>query len=198
MLIQPSPTPTSGPCMPRSEWAGSPAACSPTAPRPSAPLRSRSGWAVSMPPHRSLGPLGRRCARPSPATASACRPATRGGPPARHRRGQRTRRPARRTDPGPDAHDAQPRQLSARRGPDAEQGVRLRRAEEIETLSYRTVVELNAEAGWRPSGGWPPSPAVPNAPAAGQRPDRPRRPPSAPTCHPHRPQPTPEPAAAAS
>jgi hypothetical protein len=39
-----------------------------------------------------------------------------------------------------------PDQLSARRGPHAEQGVRLRRAEEIETLSYRTVVELNAES----------------------------------------------------
>jgi hypothetical protein len=28
----------------------------------------------------------------------------------------------------------------------ASRGVRLRRAEEIETLSYRTVVELNAES----------------------------------------------------
>jgi hypothetical protein len=37
-------------------------------------------------------------------------------------------------------------QLPARRGRDAEQGLRLRRAEEIETLSYRTVVELNAES----------------------------------------------------
>jgi hypothetical protein len=41
-------------------------------------------------------------------------------------------------------------QLLARRGPDAEQGVRLRRAEEIETLSYRTVVELNAESRLAP------------------------------------------------
>jgi hypothetical protein len=41
-------------------------------------------------------------------------------------------------------------QLPARRGPDAEQGVRLRRAEEIETLSYRTVVELNAESRLAP------------------------------------------------
>jgi hypothetical protein len=31
-----------------------------------------------------------------------------------------------------------------------EQGVRLRRAEEIETLSYRTVVELNAESRLAP------------------------------------------------
>jgi hypothetical protein len=39
-----------------------------------------------------------------------------------------------------------PGQLPTRRGLQAEQGVRLRRAEEIETLSYRTVVELNAES----------------------------------------------------
>jgi WhiB family redox-sensing transcriptional regulator len=43
-----------------------------------------------------------------------------------------------------------PHQLPARRGPQAEQGVRLRRAEEIETLSYRTVVELNAESRLAP------------------------------------------------
>jgi hypothetical protein len=41
-------------------------------------------------------------------------------------------------------------QLPARRGPHAEQGLRLRRAEEIETLSYRTVVELNAESRLAP------------------------------------------------
>jgi hypothetical protein len=43
-----------------------------------------------------------------------------------------------------------PGQLPAPRGPHAEQGVRLRRAEEIETLSYRTVVELNAESRLAP------------------------------------------------
>ena len=43
-----------------------------------------------------------------------------------------------------------PGQLPARRGPQAEQGLRLRRAEEIETLSYRTVVELNAESRLAP------------------------------------------------
>jgi hypothetical protein len=37
-------------------------------------------------------------------------------------------------------------QLPARRGLHAEQGLRLRRGEEIETLSYRTVVELNGES----------------------------------------------------
>jgi hypothetical protein len=41
-------------------------------------------------------------------------------------------------------------QLPVRRGPQAEQGMRLRRAEEIETLSYRTVVELNAESRLAP------------------------------------------------
>ena len=43
-----------------------------------------------------------------------------------------------------------PGQLPARRGPKGEQGVRLRRAEEIETLSYRAVVELNAESRLAP------------------------------------------------
>jgi hypothetical protein len=43
-----------------------------------------------------------------------------------------------------------PGQLPSRRGPQAEQGVRLHRAEEIETLSYRTVVELNAESRLAP------------------------------------------------
>jgi hypothetical protein len=43
-----------------------------------------------------------------------------------------------------------PGQLPAARGPHAEQGVRLRRAEEMETLSYRTVVELNAESRLAP------------------------------------------------
>jgi WhiB family transcriptional regulator, redox-sensing transcriptional regulator len=43
-----------------------------------------------------------------------------------------------------------PGQLPAARGPKAEQGIRLRRAEEIETLSYRTVVELNAESRLAP------------------------------------------------
>ena len=41
-------------------------------------------------------------------------------------------------------------QLPAQRGSDAEQGIRLRRAEEIETLSYRTLVELNAESRLAP------------------------------------------------
>jgi hypothetical protein len=41
-------------------------------------------------------------------------------------------------------------QLPTRRGPHAEQGVRLRRAEETETLSCRTVVELIAESRLAP------------------------------------------------
>jgi hypothetical protein len=43
-----------------------------------------------------------------------------------------------------------PGQLPTRRGPQAEQGIRLRRAEEIETLSYRTMVDLNAESRLAP------------------------------------------------
>jgi hypothetical protein len=46
--------------------------------------------------------------------------------------------------------------------------VRLRRAEEIETLSYRTVVELNAESRLAPSGGWRRLPVAVNAPTAGR------------------------------
>jgi hypothetical protein len=53
--------------------------------------------------------------------------------------------------------------LPTRRGPQAEQGMRLRRAEEIETLSYRTVVELNAESRLAPQRRWRRSRAVPNA-----------------------------------
>jgi hypothetical protein len=41
-------------------------------------------------------------------------------------------------------------QLAPTRGPQPEQGVRLRRAEEIETLSYRTVVALNQESRLAP------------------------------------------------
>jgi hypothetical protein len=59
-------------------------------------------------------------------------------------------------------------QLSPQRGTQPEQGVRLRRAEEIETLSYRTVVALNQESRLAPGGVSPPSPAVPNAPCAWQ------------------------------
>jgi hypothetical protein len=41
-------------------------------------------------------------------------------------------------------------QLPVPRGTQPEQGVRLRRAEEIETLSYRTVVALNQESRLAP------------------------------------------------
>jgi hypothetical protein len=87
-----------------------------------------------------------------------------------------------------------PGQLPTRRGPQAEQGVRLRRAEEIETLSYRTVVDLNAESrlapsggrqrslaalnalnGWSTSGPAEPSAARPTAPAAPTDPTDPWR-----------------------
>ena len=41
-------------------------------------------------------------------------------------------------------------QLPAQRGRHGEQGLRLRRAEEIETLSHRTVAELNVESRLAP------------------------------------------------
>jgi hypothetical protein len=64
---------------------------------------------------------------------------------ASHRSGPPTAPPL---DPGFVALN--PGQLPTRRSPQAEQGVRLRRAEEIETLTYRTVVELNAESRLAP------------------------------------------------
>jgi hypothetical protein len=57
-------------------WAGSPAASSPIWPRPNPPSPWPSGWAASTPPRRSWARPGHRCARPSPATAWACRPPT--------------------------------------------------------------------------------------------------------------------------
>src|SRR5215207_9557448 len=104
-----------------------------------------------MPPPKSWARPGRRCARPSPATASACRP--------RNPEAVRQRAIAAASQRGgpPTAPPLDPvfvtlnrGQLPTRRGPHAEQGVRLRRAEEIETLSYRTVVELNAESRLAP------------------------------------------------
>jgi hypothetical protein len=77
-------------------------------------------------------------------------PQPRGGPPARHRRRQPAGRPPTAPPLDPVFVTLNRGQLPTRRGPHAEQGVRLRRAEEIETLSYRTVVELNAESRLAP------------------------------------------------
>ena len=63
--------------MPSGRWAGSPAGSSPTAAKPSGPTRWPSGSGASTPPPNNSAPPGRRCARPSPATASACRLVTR-------------------------------------------------------------------------------------------------------------------------
>src|SRR5215207_6417335 len=104
-----------------------------------------------MPPPKSWARPGRRCARPSPATASACRP--------RNPEAVRQRAIAAASQRGgpPTAPPLDPvfvtlnrGQLPTPRGLHAEQGVRLRRAEEIETLSYRTVIELNAESRLAP------------------------------------------------
>jgi hypothetical protein len=62
-----------------------------------------------------------------------------------------------------------PGQLPTRRGPQTEQGVRLRRAEEIQTLSYRTVVELNAESRLAPQRRMATIARRPNAPNAWSR-----------------------------
>ena len=67
--------PFARPKMPSSGWAGSPAASSPTAPKPNAPSSSPNSSAASTPPPNSWTPPGHRYAKPSPATASACRPA---------------------------------------------------------------------------------------------------------------------------
>jgi hypothetical protein len=60
----------------RATWAGSPAASLRIGPRPSALSSSPNSSAASTPPPPSWGLPGRRCAKPSPATASACPPAT--------------------------------------------------------------------------------------------------------------------------
>jgi putative polyketide hydroxylase len=57
-------------------WAGSPADSSPTAAKPNAPSNSLNSSAASTPPPTSWAPLGHRSAKPSPATDSACPPAT--------------------------------------------------------------------------------------------------------------------------
>jgi hypothetical protein len=78
---------------------------------------------------------------------------TPGRPPTRHRRRPPAHWPASPTDhaaAGPGLCGAQPRSTPTPRGPQPEQGVRLRRAEDIETLSYRAVVVLNQEAGSPP------------------------------------------------
>jgi hypothetical protein len=61
----------------RATWAGSPAASPPTGQSRAGPTRWPSSWTTPTPPRRSWGPPGYRCARPSPATASACQRATR-------------------------------------------------------------------------------------------------------------------------
>jgi WhiB family transcriptional regulator, redox-sensing transcriptional regulator len=62
--------------MPERRVGCSPAASSPTAPKPNGPSSSRRSSAASTPPPLNSVPPGRRCAKPSPATAWACRPAT--------------------------------------------------------------------------------------------------------------------------
>jgi hypothetical protein len=73
-----------------------------------------------MPPLRSWRPPGRRCAKPSPATASACPRATRGRPAAGHRRRPPAHRATSHRPPGPGVRGPQsgrlpgPRTLAGR------------------------------------------------------------------------------------
>jgi hypothetical protein len=180
--------------MPRREWAGSPADSWSTAPRPNAPSPWPSSSAASTPPRPNWAPPGRHCAKPSPATGSAC-------PPAIPRRSaseppQRPTSLAGHATDGLDARDAQPRPAAAPRGPQPEQGARLRRAEEIENLSYRTIVALNQESRFAPR--WRIATIArraERAPAPDRRPHRACRTPPGRACRPDRPQqPSPPPA----
>ena len=70
--------------------------------------RSPSNSAASTPPPPSSAQPGRRCAKPSPATASARRPQPRSRPPADHRRHPPAQRPAGHAEPGPGVCGPQP------------------------------------------------------------------------------------------
>jgi hypothetical protein len=70
--------------------------------------RSPSNSAASTAPPPSSAQPGRRCARPSPATASACPPQPRSRPPAGHRRRPPAQRPAGRPAAGPGVCCPQP------------------------------------------------------------------------------------------
>ena len=112
---------------------------------------------------------------------------------ARHRSGQPA--PADHATDGLNVRDAQPGPAARPARPQPEQGVRLCRAEEIETLSYRTVVALNQESWLAPAGASPPSPGAPNAPSAWPATARACRMPPGRACRPDRAQqPSPPPA----
>ena len=69
-----------------------------------------------------LGPPGRRCAKPSPATASVCRRVTLKRPPAHHRRASQCAGPPAAPPLDPVFMALNPGQLSTPRGPNDEQG----------------------------------------------------------------------------
>jgi hypothetical protein len=116
-------------------WAGSPAASSPTGPRPNAP----SSWPICT----TWPSLRKAFTRP---TASACRPATRSRPPAGHRRRPPAQRAASHRVPGPGVGGAHPGALPARERPEAELYEWVRRDEECATLGANVVVELYSES----------------------------------------------------
>ena len=139
--------------IPCSGWAGSPAAPADRAAAERAfalaeELGSVNAAAQELGYHLTVAAQGAHPPRPGHAG-----PQPRGGPPARHRRRpppQRPTSPAGHATAGSGVHGLNHVQLPPPRGPQPEQGVRLRRAEEIETLSYRTVVALNQESRLAP------------------------------------------------
>jgi hypothetical protein len=139
--------------IPCSGWAGSPAAPADRAAAERAfalaeELGSVNAAAQELGYHLAVAAQGAHPPRPGHAGPNPEAVRRRAIAAARHRNGQ----------PAPQA--TQPLdlvfmalnhgQLPPPRGPQPEQGVRLRRAEEIETLSYRTVVALNQESRLAP------------------------------------------------
>jgi hypothetical protein len=127
-------------------WAGSPAASSLTGPKPNGPSRWPSSSAASTPPPPSWAPPGRRCAKPSPATASACLPATprpsASGPSPPPASAPASRPPR----AGPGVCALNPGALPARTRSEAELYQWIRREEQYAILGANVVVELYSES----------------------------------------------------
>jgi hypothetical protein len=76
MLIEPSPTPTSEALHAQQRVGWQPSRFLTDRAEAERPSSSPNSWAASTPPPKSWAPPGRRCARPSAGTVSACPPAT--------------------------------------------------------------------------------------------------------------------------
>ena len=145
--VEPSPTPTSGALHASSEWAGSPAGSSPTAPKPSGPLPAPRSSAASTPPQPSSAPPGPRCAKAFTRNGL--------GMPARNPEAVRQRAAAaarqRIGQPATPALDPvlaalNPGALPARPRSPAELYQWVRREEEYAVLGANVVVELYSES----------------------------------------------------